>query len=153
MKGLRSNGYSHLSISRSGGDPDQITIIGESGGASIMQLITAYGGMKGSVPFQQAIMQSPAWRPSERWGQESISQNFLDTASVGTLQGARGLSTEALQLVNYEMVGEGPYSDFTFSKFFRSLYINSADCITGPVVNGDFARQLPGVILLHGHYD
>lgn len=43
-----------------GGDPDNITIFGESDGATGVGLqLTAYGGMHGA-PFQRAIMQSGA---------------------------------------------------------------------------------------------
>jgi len=36
--------------------------MGESaGGASIIHQITAFGGSQGPVPFQQAIVQSPAY--------------------------------------------------------------------------------------------
>jgi cholinesterase len=129
--------------------------MGESaGGASIMHQITAYGGMKGPVPFQQAILQSAAWLPSPSPSiQESIFQSFLDTAGVSTLQEARGLSTEALQLANYIMVGEAPYGDFLFSKFFRLLHIGRTDYITDPGIDGSFVPQLPGQLLLHGGYD
>jgi carboxylesterase type B len=110
--------------------------------------------MKGPVPFQQAILQSAAWLPSPSPSiQESIFQNFLDTAGVRTLQEARGLSTEALQLVNYKMVGEAPYGDFLFSKVFGSLHIGTTDNITDPGIDGSFVPQLPGQLLLHGGFD
>jgi cholinesterase len=129
--------------------------MGESaGGVSIMHQITAYGGMKEPVPFQQAILQSAAWLPSLSPSvQESIFQSFLDMAGVSTLQEARGLLTEALQLVNYKMVGEAPYGDFLFSKFFHSLLIVATDYIIDPGIDGSFVTQLPGQLLLHGGHD
>jgi carboxylesterase type B len=80
--------------------------------------ITAYGGLKGKVPFQQAIVQSPGFQmmPSCT-GQEAVFQSFLSRVGVESLQGARVLSTEFLQLVNYQIIGESaPYGTFTFSK-------------------------------------
>jgi len=82
-----------------------------------MHQITAYGGTRGPAPFQQAILQSAAWLPMPIAStQEEIYKQFLETAGVSTLQQARELSSEALQLVNYKMVGESPYGDFLFSE-------------------------------------
>lgn len=83
-----------------------------------MHQITAYGGLKGRVPFQQAIVQSPGFQmmPSAT-GQEAVYQRFLTTAGVTSLQAARALSTKELQFVNYKIVGEStPYGTFTFSE-------------------------------------
>ena len=106
-----------------GGDPARVTVMGESaGGGSTIHQITAYGGMLGKVPFSQAIVQSGAFLMTPYNNRpEDIYQKFLSLAGVSTLQAARGLSTQKLQLVNYQLVGEAPFGDFTFSKHFSPI--------------------------------
>ena len=56
---------------------------------------------------------------------------------MSTIQEARQLDTEILQLANTVAVGLSNYGDFTF----------------GPAVDGDFLPSLPGEALLHGNFD
>lgn len=52
-------------ISKFGGDPEQITIIGESaGGASVVMHVVSHGGTK-PVPFKRAVAQSIGYGPTQ----------------------------------------------------------------------------------------
>jgi len=122
-----------------GGDPTRVTVLGESaGGGSIMHQITAFGGNKGPAPFAQAVPQSPGFMPIVSANQqETIFNTFLSLLNVSTLEEARQLPYEALQVANVIQVGEAAYGGFVY----------------GPVVDGVFAPALPGQLLLSGQYD
>jgi cholinesterase len=120
-----------------------VTVIGESaGGGSIEHQITAYGG-RGKVPFQQAILQSPGFKPKPDFAeQEAIFQKTLSYASliagkkIATVRDLAALSFTELFLTNYILVGTAAYGDFVF----------------GPVVDGNFVPDLPGKLLIEGHF-
>lgn len=103
-----------------------------------MHQITAYGGNNGSVPFAQAVPQSPGWAPVvSNQQQEQIFQTYLDVLNVSTIQEARELPYSALQRANIITTANSPYGQFTY----------------GPTVDGNFVPALPGELLLHGQFD
>ncbi|KIX97854.1 uncharacterized protein Z520_06632 [Fonsecaea multimorphosa CBS 102226] len=120
-----------------GGDPNRVTVMGESaGGGSVVHQITAYGGQKG-VPFQQAIPQSPGYLPMPSYFvQENITQTFLSLLNVSTIQEARQVSSAAIIKANALQVGASNYGGFTY----------------GPAVDGVFVPALPGTLLNAGQF-
>jgi cholinesterase len=127
-----------------GGNPNRVTVIGESvGGGSIEHHINAHGG-KGKALFQQAIFQSLGFKPNADFGeQESTFQKTLLYASlvagksVTTTLQLRELSFSELYQINYLIVGSSPYGEFTF----------------GPAVDGLLVPDLPRNLLLEGKFD
>lgn len=85
-----------------------------------MHQITAYGGQKGPVPFQQAVPQSPGFQPiTSNYAQQSTFNRFLNLSGATNLAELRALPSQALITANSIQVDESPYGGFVYGPVSR----------------------------------
>ncbi|KAI0322568.1 Alpha/Beta hydrolase protein [Amylostereum chailletii] len=122
-------------IRKAGGDPEKVTIIGESAGAaSVVMQVVAYGG-ENSPPFNRAVTQSIGYGSTSHVLSslsEAIFSNF--TAAVGCSSSFDALA--CLRNASVTSIISG---------------INSVGPV-GPGVDGTFLPDLPSNLLRQGRF-
>ncbi len=110
-----------------------------------MHQLTAFGGLDGPVPFQQAIIQSagfldlPHSFPQEQtyFKQQQTDEKFLSLLKVKTIAEARKLPASSLIAANSLQISQSDYGSFSY----------------GPVPGGRFAPASARSLLRQGLFN
>ncbi|KAJ3527258.1 hypothetical protein NM208_g10787 [Fusarium decemcellulare] len=121
-----------------GGDPDRVTIMGQSsGGASILHHLTAFGGKSPKKLFKRAIPQSMGYvRIANERLEDDVVERFLSLANVSDLQAARGLPYPQIALANRLLISDSYWGTST----------------VGPYEDGVFIPEMPDQLLRQGRH-
>ncbi|KAJ5815254.1 hypothetical protein N7474_007031 [Penicillium riverlandense] len=130
-------------ISKFGGDPAKVTIIGGSaGGGSVMNQMILYGGAS-SPPFRAAIAEYPWWQ--QHHSPSLLEQQFellLNTSNCDDIRCLRSLSEKDL---------ENAYVKANKLAYGKGYY-GYGDFYYGPYVDGTVIRDLPSEEFKQGHF-
>ena len=130
-----------------GGDPDKVTAMGESAGASSLMHHLIFNGGQTAPLFNRLILQSPAFLPQfDRKGRlEEIFHNFSglagcpstnSTSAQDALSCLRSADTSTLLAANHDFNAGAEPGTF----------------LVGPAPDGSLIRQLPSLELASGSY-
>ncbi|KAK7034725.1 hypothetical protein VNI00_012132 [Paramarasmius palmivorus] len=123
-----------------GGDPDRVTIFGQSsGGLSVAMQILAYGGSQ-HTPFHAAIMQSTALEPGSTSNRSAVTYNEVATLAGCELGNPQSTETVAcLRALPFETLLN--YTIVQYGSATSDIYLPHVDGDFLPLASSELVRQ------------
>lgn len=120
-----------------GGDPEKVTVIGQSAGGGIIEYLLAADAQGKDVHFNQAIISSPGYRPHVNRSADmtSIYKTFLNATDCDNAQCLRNLPEGELIKANAEIMLTGDLGPF-----------GGPGIGFGPIQDGELASELPEIV-------
>jgi carboxylesterase type B len=137
--GRKALEWTQRHISQFGGSPSDITAMGQSAGAGIVELLLAENKFR-QIPFQRAVLSSSALpvKRNARSRREEVYQTMLNLANCSSLGCLKNLTEDELKGINRIMISDLPnYSGG--GNFGPGIGF-------GPVVDGKSIHNLPSVL-------
>ncbi|KAK2776710.1 hypothetical protein FQN53_002502 [Emmonsiellopsis sp. PD_33] len=134
-------------IERFGGDPDHITVFGQSSGAAIINMMLTGNGGRGSLPFSKAIISSPALLPRRNVTsrRQEVYEAVLDATNCTSLACLRAVPEAELEAINHHLISEVK-SDSGGGAFGPGIGF-------APLVDGSYVPDAPQVLLEKGCFN
>ena len=129
-----------------GGDPDNVTIFGESDGATGVGLqCTAFGGTRGPVPFRRMILESGAPAADALVASDYSANNTAAIAKdVGCFSSDSVQTLACLRRVPYELLLNATLTHDYSIDSFGFVFVGSVD--------NDFIPAAPSELVRSGHF-